>query len=115
MLLLASSSILTIAFATPPPVIPPVTPPPGTANNTLVYNLTSSETRTILPIQMMLPDGTWSQPVKYNFDTGASWPTDVAPQFLSAFGYGPDGVGNDSSKREAQPGKIRIVGLDKEY
>jgi hypothetical protein len=63
---------------------------------------------------MMLPDGTWSQPVKYNFDTGASWPTDVAPQFLSAFGYGPDGVGSDSSKREAQPGKIRIVGLDKD-
>jgi hypothetical protein len=83
-------------------------------NNTLVYKLTSSETRTILPIQMMLPDGTWSQPVKYNFDTGASWPTDVAPQFLSAFGYGPDGVGSDSSKSEAQPGKIRIVGLDKD-
>ena len=64
---------------------------------------------------MMLPDGTWSQPVKYNFDTGASSPTDVAPQFLSAFGYGPDGVGKDSSKREAQPGKIRIVGLDGEF
>jgi len=63
---------------------------------------------------MQLPDGTWSQPVKYNFDTGASWPTDVAPQFLSAFGYGPDGVGSDSSKRIAQPGKIKIVGLDKE-
>jgi hypothetical protein len=113
-LFLGSSCILTIAFATPPPVIPPVTPPPGTANNTLVYNLTSSENRTILPIQMMLPDGTWSQPVKYNFDIGALWPTDVAPQFLSAFGYGPDGVGKDSSKREGQPGKIKIVGLDKE-
>src|SRR5678815_3847633 len=82
--------------------------------NTLVYSLTSSETRTILPIQMQLPDGTWSQPVKYNFDTGASWPTDVAPQFLPAFGYGPDGVGSDSSNRHPQPGKIRIVGLDKE-
>jgi hypothetical protein len=113
-LLLASSYILTISLATSPPIIPPVTPPPGTANNTLVYDLTSSENRTILPIQMMLPDGTWSQPVKYNFDTGALWPTDVAPQFLSAFGYGPDGVGSDSSKREAQPGKIRIVGLDKD-
>ena len=82
---------------------------------TLVYNLTSSETRTILPIQMMLPDGTWSQPVKYNFDTGASTATDVAPQFLSAFGYGPDGVGTDSSLRKEQPGKIRIVGLDGEF
>ena len=85
-----------------------------TANSTLVYNLTSSEDRTILPIQMMLPDGMWSQPVKYNFDVGASWPTDIAPQFLSAFGYGPEGVGKDSSKREGQPGKIKIVGLDKE-
>jgi hypothetical protein len=80
-----------------------------------VYNLTSSETRTILPIQIKLPDGTWSQPVKYNFDTGASWPTDVAPQFLSAFGYGPDGVGTDSSNRKEQPGKIKIVGLDGEF
>ncbi len=87
---------------------------PPSANNTLVYKLTSSETRTILPIQMRLPDGTWSQPVKYNFDTGASHPTDVAPEFLSAFGYGPDGVGTDSSDRKEQPGKIRIVGLDKE-
>ena len=83
--------------------------------STLVYNLTSSETRTILPIQMQLPDGTWSQPVKYNFDTGASTATDVAPEFLSAFGYGPDGVGIDSSLRKEQPGKIRIVGLDGEF
>ena len=39
----------------------------------------------------------------------------MAPQFLSAFGYGPDGVGDDSSKRKEQPGKIRIVGLDGEF
>jgi hypothetical protein len=83
------------------------------SSNTLVYKTTSSESRTILPIQMRLPDGTWSQPVKYNFDTGASWPTDVAPEFLAAFGYGPDGVGTDSSLRKAQPGQIKIVGLDK--
>ncbi len=63
---------------------------------------------------MMLPDGTWSQPIKYNFDTGATT-TDVAPEFLSAFGYGPDGVGTDSSLRKEQPGKIRIVGLDGEF
>ena len=111
----ASSSILTIAFATPPPVIPPVTPPPVTAKSNLVYHLTSSESRTILPIQMMLPHGTWSQPVKYNFDTGASTATDIAPQFLSAFGYGPDGVGKDSSKRKEQPRKIKIAGLDGEF
>ena len=83
--------------------------------STLVYNLSSSETRTILPIQMKLPDGTWSQPVNYNFDTGASTATDVAPEFLPAFGYGPDGVGDDSSLRKEQPGKIRIVGLDGEF
>ena len=87
---------------------------PPSDNNTLVYKITRSETRTILPIQMQLPDGTWSQPVKYNFDTGATT-TDVAPEFLSAFGYGPDGVGTDSSLRKEQPGKIRIVGLDGEF
>ena len=68
-----------------------------------------------MPIQIKLPDGTWSQPVKYNFDTGASFPTDVAPQLLSAFGYGPDGVGDNPSLRKEQPGKIRIVGLDGEF
>ncbi len=102
-------SIVIIAFV----IHPPAAPPKG--KSVLVYNLASSETRTILPIQMMLPDGTWSQPVKYNFDTGASSATDVAPQFLPDFGYGPDGVGKDPSKREAQPGKIRIVGLDGEF
>ena len=39
----------------------------------------------------------------------------MAPEFLSAFGYGPDGVGIDSSLRKEQPGKIRIVGLDGEF
>jgi hypothetical protein len=99
------SSVLTIAFVIPRP----------TASSTLAYNLTSSETRTILPIQMKLLNGTWSQPVKYNFDTGASSATDVAPEFLSAFGFGPDGVGSDSSMRKEQPGKIRIQGLDGEF
>ena len=111
MLFLGLSSVLTIASATPPPVILPVTPHSVHMTILLSDNLTSSETRTILPIQMMLPDGTWNQPVKYNF--GASWPTDVEPQSMSAFGYGPDGVGKDSSLKDAQPGKIRIVGLIK--
>ncbi len=104
LVVLALSSILVITFFKHPP--------PG--KSTLVYDLTSSETRTVLTIQLKLPDGTWSQPVKYNFDTGATT-TDVAPQFLSAFGYGPDGVGDDSSKRKEQPGKIRIAGLDGEF
>jgi hypothetical protein len=92
-----------------------VPPPPTGTKDTLVYKLTRSEKRTILPIQMQYPDGTWSQPVKYNFDTGASFATDVAPEILKGFGYGPDGVGTDSSKRKAQPSKIRIIGLDGEF
>ncbi|MEJ7642564.1 MAG: hypothetical protein WKF36_10270, partial [Candidatus Nitrosocosmicus sp.] len=88
---------------------------PLSGKHTLVHDLTSSETRTILPIQMKLPDGTWSQPVKYNFDTGASTATDLAPEFLSAFGYGHDGVGSDPSKRITLPGKIKIVGLNGEF
>jgi hypothetical protein len=92
-----------------------VPPPPTGTKDTLVYKLTRSEKRTILPIQMQYPDGTWSQPVKYNFDTGASFATDVAPEFLKGFEYGPDGVGTDSSKRKEQPSKIRIIGLDGEF
>ena len=62
---------------------------------------------------MRLPDGTWSQPVKYNFDTGASHPTDVAPEFLSAFGYGPDGLElNHPIEKSNQ--EFRIVGPNKE-
>ena len=87
---------------------------PPSGKHTLVYDLTSSETRTILPIQIKLPDGTWSEPVKYNFDTGATT-TDLAPEFLSEFGYGPDGVGIDPSKRVTIPTKIKIVGLDGEF
>ena len=113
MLVITSASILIIAFVMHPPAAPPTVPP--AAKSTLVYSLTNSETRTILPIQIKLPDGTWSQPVKYNFDTGVSFPTDVAPQLLSAFGYGPDGVGDNPSLRKEQPGKIRIVGLDGEF
>jgi hypothetical protein len=97
------------------PVVTPVTVTPIAQKNTLVYNLTSSEQRTIVPISMQYPDGTWSDYVKYNFDTGASWATDVAPQFLTKFGYGSNGVGTDSSKRHEQPSKIRIQGLDGEF
>ena len=96
------------AKSTEQPIIIP------TGKNTLVYDLISSETRTILPIQIMQPDGSWSQPVMYNFDTGATT-TDLAPEFLSAFGYGPDGVGVDPSLRTTQSAKIKIVGLDGEF
>ena len=54
---------------------PANTPPPSPpANDTLTYDLTSSDSRTIIPIQMKLPDGSWSAPIKFNFDSGASWP-----------------------------------------
>ena len=38
---------------------------------TLVHQLTPSESRTIIPIQMQLPNGKWSNPISYNFDSGA--------------------------------------------
>ena len=46
---------------------------------------------------------------------GASFATDVPLELLTAFGYGPDGVGTDSTKRKEQPGTIRLVGLSGEY
>ena len=49
-------------------------PPPPPANGTLTYDLTSSDSMTIIPIQMKLHNGSWSAPIKFNFDTGASWP-----------------------------------------
>ncbi len=71
-----------------------------------------STSRPIIPIQMQKPDGTWSDNILYNFDTGASSPTDVPLPLLSAFGYGPNGVGTDSSKRKTVPVKIRIPGFN---
>jgi hypothetical protein len=44
-------------------------------------------TRPYIPVQMMLPSGGWSEPVIFNFDTGASSPTDIPPQLLDDFGY----------------------------
>ena len=92
---------------------PTTTPPSPPANGTLTYDLTSSDSRTIIPIQMKLPDGSWSAPIKFNFDTGASWPTDVPLELLADFGAAPDGVPSD--ERKEQPGVIRIPGLDGEY
>ena len=50
---------------------------------------------------------------KVNFDTGASWPTDVPLELLAGFRAPPDGVPLD--ERKEQPGVIRIPGLDGEY
>lgn len=46
-----------------------------------------SGTRPIIPVQMKLPNGKWSEVVKFNFDTGASLPTDIPLQLLDDFGY----------------------------
>ena len=81
--------------------------------NILIHSLTPFESRTIIPIQMQLPDGKWSKPIKFNFDSGVSWATDVPLDLLQSFGTGPDGVA--SNERAEQPGKIRIPGLAGEY
>jgi hypothetical protein len=82
--------------------------------NTLIYNLLlPTETRTLIPIQMKLPNGQWSQPIKFNFDTGASFATDIPLELLADFGSGPDGVPSD--QRHEQPVIIKIVGLNGEY
>ena len=41
--------------------------------NILIHSLTPFESRTIIPIQMQLPDGKWSKPIKFNFDSGVNW------------------------------------------
>lgn len=89
-----------------------ITPTAGA--NTLIYNLLlPTETRTLVPIQMKLPNGQWSQPIKFNFDTGTSFATDIPPELLADFGSGPDGVPSD--QRHEQPVTIKIVGLNGEY
>ena len=62
---------------------------------------------------MQLPNGKWSNPTSFNFDSGASWATDVPLELLGSFGSGPDGVPSD--ERKEQPTKIRILGLAGEY
>ena len=85
----------------------------GGSGTTLVKNVLSTDTRTLIPIQLKLPDGTWSDPVVYNCDTGASFPTDVPLEALDAFGYDQDGTGTGS--QDEMDGTIRIVGLNGEY
>lgn len=63
--------------------------------------------RPIIGVQMKKPDGSWSSPIKFNFDTGASNPTDVPLQLLKDFGGQVA-----TSKRKAQPGKIKIPGFN---
>lgn len=73
-------------------------------------NYTSSKpntSRPIIPVQMKKPNGTWSSPIKFNFDTGASSPTDVPLPLLKDFGGQVA-----TSKRKSQPGKIKIPGFN---
>lgn len=61
----------------------------STTSLTIPTNYTISDKRSsrpIIPIQMQKPDGSWSDPIKFNFDTGASSPTDVPLDLLKAFG-----------------------------
>jgi len=62
--------------------------------------------RPIIPVQMKKPNGTWSSSISFNFDTGASNPTDVPLDIVDDFG-GP--VATDA--RVSQPNDIRIPGL----
>jgi predicted aspartyl protease len=71
----------------------------------------NSDPRTLIPVQMMLPNGQWSKTVIFNFDTGASWPTDIPPQLLSDFGAEPV----SSDERVAKDVKIRFVGFPLEF
>lgn len=68
---------------------------------------TPNTSRPIIGVQMLKPNGTWSSTIKFNFDTGASSPTDVPLQLLSDFGGQVS-----TSSRKAQPGKIRIPGFN---
>ncbi len=61
--------------------------------------------RPYIGIQMKKPDGTWSSTILFNFDTGASSPTDVPLDIVNDFG-GP--VPTDS--RVSQQNDIRIPG-----
>lgn len=61
--------------------------------------------RPYIQIQMKKPNGTWSSSIYFNFDTGASSPTDVPPQILSDFG---GAVPTDD--RVSQQNDIRIPG-----
>lgn len=63
--------------------------------------------RPLVPIQMMLPNNKWSDPIVFNFDTGASWGTDVPLQLVKDFGGSVK-----SEERKEKSNKIRIPGLD---
>ena len=66
-----------------------------------------SGTRPLIPIQMQLPDGKWSETVTFNFDTGASSPTDIPLQLLDDFGYKEI---RDGRTRPTYKKRLRIPG-----
>jgi hypothetical protein len=63
--------------------------------------------RPIIRISMRKPNGTWSDHILFNFDTGSSWATDVPLQLVKDFGGAVS-----SSRRKEQPGRIRIPGFN---
>lgn len=100
---------------TPTPTPTPTPVPTGGDEKTfpLPKFRDSSDSRTVLKTQMQLPNGTWSNEIYFNYDTGASWATDVPLELLSGFGSSANGVA--SSARKEQTTKIRIVGFPGEY
>src|SRR3982750_2544357 len=79
----------------------------GGGGGGLVSYPTAADNRPYVPLQIMLPSGQWSETIEYNFDTGASWPTDIPPQLLPSFGGAVI-----SSARKEQPGKVRVPGFN---
>jgi hypothetical protein len=68
---------------------------------------TPKTSRPIIRVSMQMPDKKWSDPILFNFDTGATQATDVPLQLMKDFG-GPV----STSKRKEQPGKVRIPGFN---
>jgi hypothetical protein len=71
-----------------------------------VPTTTRNKGRPVIKTQMKLPNGTFSEPIEFNYDTGASWATDVPLSLIDDFG----GVVSSSARKE-QPGEIKIEGF----
>ncbi|MGI8833619.1 MAG: hypothetical protein ACR2IS_13415 [Nitrososphaeraceae archaeon] len=108
LVLVALATAEPLTSATPTSII---TRPPGNTTVSFLIPNPNSDPRALIPLQMMLPNGQWSKSVIFNFDTGASWPTDIPPQLLSDFGAEPV----SSDERSVRNVKIRIVGFPLEF
>jgi hypothetical protein len=113
--ILLLAAVVTVELLISPTITPiptiTITKPPDNTTVSFPIENSNSDPRTLIPIQMMLPNGEWSKSVIFNFDTGASWPTDIPPQLLSDFGAEPV----PSDERNARDVKIRIVGFPSEF